>query len=49
MKGLTEMGSDRYASENNLVSIVRIEGNFSVSLNSEQTIHRTQSRPTLAF
>ena len=39
--GLTKMRSDRYASENNLVPIVRIEANFSVSSNSGPTIHRT--------
>ena len=33
------MRSDRYESENNIVTIVRIEANFSVSLNSGATIH----------
>ena len=36
---LTKMKSDRYASENNMVPIVRIEASFSVSLNSGPTIH----------
>ena len=39
--GLTKMRSDRCASENNIFPIVRIEANFSVSLNSGPTIHRT--------
>ena len=37
--GLTKMRSDRYASEKNIVPIVRTEANFSVSLNSGPTIH----------
>ena len=36
------MRSSKYASENNIVPIVRIEANFSVSLNSGPTIHPTQ-------
>lgn len=40
---------DRYASENNFVSIVRIEANVSVSLNSRLTIHQTQFPSMLAF
>ena len=39
---LTKMRSDRYASENNTVTIVRIEANFSISLNSRPSIHRTE-------
>ena len=35
------MRSDRHASENNVVPIVRTDADFSVSLNSEPTIHRT--------
>ena len=38
--GLRKLRSDSYASENNFVPIVRIEANFSVSLNSAPTIHR---------
>ena len=34
------MMSDRYTSEKNIVPIVVIEANFSVSLNSGPTIHR---------
>ena len=37
--GLTKVISDRYASENNFVPIVRIKPNFSVFLNSRLTIH----------
>ena len=47
--GLTKMRSDRYASKNNIVPIVRIEANFSVSLNSGPTIHPTQLPLMLAF
>ena len=35
------MRPDRYESGNNIVPIVRIEVNFSVSFNSGPTIHRT--------
>ena len=47
--GLTKKRSDRYASENDKVPIVRIEANFSVSLNSEPTIHQTQFPLMLLF
>ena len=47
--GLTKKRSDRYASENEKVPIVRIEANFSVSLNSEPTIHQTQFPLMLLF
>ena len=47
--GLTKMRSDRYASENKIVPIVRIGANFSVSLNSGLTIHQTQFLLMLAF
>ena len=43
------MRSGKYASENNIVPIVRIEANFSVSLNSGPTIHPTQFLLMLAF
>ena len=46
---LTKMKSDRYASENNMVPIVRIEASFSVSLNSGPTIHPNQFLLMLAF
>ena len=47
--GLMKMRSDRYASENNIVPILRIEATFSVSLNSGPTIHRTQFPLMLTF
>ena len=47
--GLLKMRSDRYASKNNIVLIIRTEANFSVSLNSGPTIHRTQFPLMLAF
>ena len=47
--GLTKMGSNRYASENNIVPIVRIEPKFSVSLNSGPTSYQTQFPLMLAF
>ena len=40
--GLTKMKSNRYASKNNTVPIVRNETNCSASLNSGPTIHQTQ-------
>ena len=43
------MRSNRYASENNIVPIIIIEANFSVSLNLEPTIHQTQFPLMLAF
>lgn len=44
------MRSDiRYASEKKVILIVRIEINFSVSLNSGTTIHQTQLPLTLVF
>ena len=43
------MISDRYAPENNIVPIIRIEANFSLSLNSGPTIHRIQSPQIVAF
>ena len=47
---LTKMRSDiRYASEKKVILIVRIETNFSVSLNSGTTIHQTQLPLTLVF
>ena len=47
--GLVKMRSDRYASEKNIVPILRIEATFSVSLKSGPTIHRTQIPLMLAF
>ena len=41
--------SDRYASENNIVQILRIESIEPVSLNSGPTVHRTQFPLMLAF
>ena len=47
---LTKMRSDiRYASEKKVILIVRIETNFSVSLNSGTTIHQNQLPLTLVF
>ena len=46
---LMKMRSDRYASEKNIVPILRIEATFSVSLNSGPTIHRIQFPLMLAF
>ena len=47
--GLMEMRSNRYASEINIVLILRTESTFSVSLNSVPTIHQTQFSLMLAF
>ena len=48
--GLTKMRSDiRYASEKKVILIVKIEINFSVSLNSGPTIHWTHLPLTLVF
>ena len=44
-----KMGSVWYASENNIVLIVSIETDVSVSLNSGPTIHRIQFPLMLAF
>ena len=51
MTGQMKMRLDRYASENNIVSIARIEADFSLSLNSGPTIHQTQFTliPAFAF
>ena len=43
------MRSDRYASKKKFVVIVRINANFSDSLNSGSTIHRNQFALILAF
>ena len=43
------MRSDRYASENDIILIVRIEANVSLSLNSGPTIYRTWFPLMLAF
>ena len=49
MTGQMKMRLDRYASENNIVSIARIEADFSLSLNSGPTIHQTQFTLIPAF
>ena len=47
--GLTKMKSDRCTLESNIVSIVKIKANFSVSLNSGPNIYRTQFPLMLTF
>ena len=43
------MRLDRYASENNVVPVVRIEANFSLLLNSGPSIYRAQFPLMLSF